>query len=123
MPCSDWGREPDPDVLAERSAKVQEQKQRLDRMTRMLCGICRRVQHGVDEATEAALIESDLELAAWWREHQEIDRQRLVEEARGAAQLKARIIQEEKDAAERAKALRMLTPRQRKLLGLKEEVA
>lgn len=94
MPCSDGGPNYE---------EVVEKQRRLDKVTRMLCGICRRVnKSGYD-----TLISNDAELTAWWSDHQAEDRKREA----------AAIVEREKRRAVQT-ALSKLTPKERKLLRL-----
>jgi hypothetical protein len=95
MPCSDGGPVYHDDP---------ETKQRLDKVTRLLCGLCQSLKNqGLDDD-----IYTTPELGDWWDNHQEQDRVRLECERKE---------KEEKEA--KLKALAKLSPRERRLLGLK----
>ena len=80
-----------------------ETMKRLDKVTRLLCGLCKTLtQSGLSKH-----IEADRELFKWWFDHQEVDRRR--KEA------------EEKEAEKNRKlrvALDKLTDEEKKLLGI-----
>ena len=68
MPCrSDY-----PDIDYE----AQNRKRELDKVTRLLCGLCKNV-----ESQGGNVGDFDSELAVWWKEHQEADRKREAKEA------------------------------------------
>jgi hypothetical protein len=76
---------------------------KLDKLTRMLCDALTKL-----ERTSVQLVRTlSLETQEWWAEHKEADRARIAEEERlkGITQAKAH-------------ALKKLTPKERKLLGL-----
>lgn len=79
------------------------QKETADGWVAKLCKACTRL------AGEGALTEYSLELQTWWRDHQRADARRVKEEARA-----------ELDATVRRRALKKLTPGERKALGLKD---
>lgn len=94
MPCSDGGPSYYDDT---------ETKKRLDKVTRLLCGLCRRLT----DRSRKFHITDDAELAKWWDNHQEQDRVRFVRKRK-----------ERKEKEAKLKALTKLTPRERQLLGL-----
>lgn len=94
MPCSDGGTYCSEDT---------ETKNRLDKVTRLLCGLCERAEC----EARGTLISNDEELAQWWAKHQEEDLRREEQERKE---------REEKEA--KRKALAKLSPRERRLLGL-----
>jgi len=57
--------------------------------------------------TPAQISSRSLELQTWWRDHQEHDKARLQRE-----------MKDKKDAKSRRAALKKLSPRERKLLGV-----
>jgi hypothetical protein len=99
MPCrSDYPDEPT--VLKTTHDDVREQ---LDTVTRLLCGLCRRVkQEGKDE-----LIVNDHELGRWWVKHEAWDKKREKEELALAAA-----------KAKKQTALNKLSAEEKKILGL-----
>lgn len=98
MPCLDPGGD---------AHYAHEVQQRLNKVTRLLCGLCNAL-------TEARLddefIAENQELAAWWAEHQQADAARLARELR----------EQEKQDLRRA-ALAKLTEEERLALNLREE--
>ena len=96
MPCSDGGPS---------YQENPETKDRLDKVTRLLCGLCRRLTN----RGRAFHITDDAELAKWWAAHQEEDRRREERERK-----------EREEAAAKRKALAKLSPRERRLLGIRE---
>ena len=101
MPChdaysyfGDAGRESD---------ALNEVRQRLDHITRLICSLCERLEgSGFNH-----LIYADPQLLAWWDKHQECDRRRKAEE-----------LAEEKRQQAKQRALAKLTPEERRLLNL-----
>lgn len=98
MPCRDGG----PTDYEE----TVEKQRRLDKVTRMLCGLCRRV----NKSGRDTLITYDAELTAWWADHQAEDRKREAEEAAERAKERAR-----------QAVLAKLSPRDRKILGVDKQ--
>lgn len=106
MPCRDyeppWGRgHPDYD--------------RLHKLTRMLCGLCGRVEKLIEDSTGKPVtgsslveaLEKDNELYEWWKEHQEKDRKREADKAEAKRQ---------KEIARKARA--KLSDEELEVLGL-----
>lgn len=91
MPCSDGGPSGVDLVYIER-AELNGIKNRLNSVTAMLCDLLQ---------SHPRLVKAGTELADWWAEHQEADRQRKEAEAKILAEAKARA--KEKQAAEEAK--------------------
>lgn len=89
MPCRDEGR------------YDNDTKDRLDKVTRMLCRLCSLVP--------PCLL--DVETGIWWEAHQRTDTERA---AREAAQERLRLLREEADSDIR----RRLTEHERKILGM-----
>lgn len=66
MPCQYYGP-------GEEHAEYSRQ---LDKLTRMLCSLVKKVEAHNENAQLMDIIRLGNELGAWWREHQESDRQR-----------------------------------------------
>lgn len=99
MPCSDY----------ETNTRVEyrenpEIKYRLDKVTRLLCGLCRKLE---GHELFKHILKDNKELNTWWIEHQEQDRK----EAIRLAEIKRKKILKKN-------ALAKLTPEERKLLNL-----
>lgn len=108
MPCTDGG------VSYTHYADNPETKKRLDRVTRLLCGLCKRIEaqgHGGDD-----LITVDQELVEWWENHKILDAKK--EQARLNKLREAK--QKEQDEKERQKLIANLTIRERQLLNIKD---
>jgi uncharacterized Zn finger protein len=75
----------------------------INRLTSMLCGICRRAT----DARLTGLIVADPDLSKWWAEHVDADRRRELAERSAAATAKLREV-----------ALAKLSLDERKALGL-----
>ena len=98
MPCrDDWDSA---DQLAEYQRKV-------DRLTRMLCGLCKEVDAVQDAELSMELIDRVPNLRKWWKGHQAADRKR---EARERA--------ERERGRKIGIALAKLTDEERELLGI-----
>lgn len=95
------------DPMAE-GEEHERTRRRLHAVTRLLCGLCERIETNPNATVKAArLIDADPKLRAWWEEHQKADRKREKEEAA-----------ERRRAAGRKAALAKLSPAERKLLGV-----
>lgn len=94
MPCSDGGRycSDDPEL-----------REKLDKVTRLLCGLCGRL---IDAGKEG-YIHKNKELSEWWEEHQRID----------AARLRMEAMQKKKEGL-RKLGLSKLTAEERQALGI-----
>jgi len=97
MPCTDGG----PNY-----SDNPETTRRLNKVTRMLCSLCRRI----NKSGRDTLITQDAELTAWWSDHQEMDRKR--EAAQRAERAKRQ---------ERRAVLAKLSPKDKRILGLDKE--
>lgn len=96
MPCRD-----DRDDCRQDYSDLQT---KLDKVTRLLCGVCR----ATEKAGGGKLIAANKELNTWWKQHQEADRRREAAE------------QAERDQqAKRQAALDKLSPEERKLLNIR----
>lgn len=94
MPCRDGG----PPIEV-------EYKERLDKVTRLLCELC-----GTLEASGANTKKLfTRELSAWWEVHKKADRARELQERA-----------ERTRKATRRKALKKLTPAERRALGIRD---
>jgi hypothetical protein len=67
----------------------------------MVSTLCSRLQ-------KVNIKKYSLEMQMWWRDHQEADKKRLQDE-----------LKEKRDAKARTRAIAKLSPRERKLLGIK----
>lgn len=94
MPCSDGG---------------SGYFERVEALTRMLCGICTRVETNTDPLKADFIINYDPVLKRWWANHKEVDAKRRASEL-------AEI--EKQELIRKAKA--KLTRDEQKLLGLKD---
>jgi hypothetical protein len=95
MPCrSDYG-----DAHNDSGLKTE-----LDKVTRLLCGVCRDYERNYGLPVSAL---GDVELGRWWEEHKAADAKRVAREKAA----------EEKEQKKR-QALSKLTPEEKKLLGL-----
>ena len=98
MPCRDGGP-----PLGESHSELQQAK--IDKLTRMLCTLCKRLE----DHEEGNHIYDSHELDVWWAEHKEQDR-----------------IREQRESQERAEerfkkeAVAKLSPEERKVLGLEK---
>lgn len=106
MPCNDGGPPSYYDAY-------EDQRRRSDKLARMLCGLCGRIDALVAEGNIismddiAHLINKDEKLAEWWVKHQEQDAKRLAAEK--AKKRKQRV---------RRDALKKLTAEEIEALGL-----
>ena len=78
-------------------------RQRLDHVTKLLCGLCGRIE----DSGDMRHIQADPHLGVWWQAHKVADAKRKAEEQKKA-----------KEDATRKAALAKLTPAERKLLRL-----
>lgn len=101
MPCSDGGCD---------NNHVTELGQRLDKVTRLLCGLCKVINEAGKVGINEAVFEWMPELDAWWKNHQTEDRIRLERER-----------EERKEKQDTERALAKLSPRERRLLGIKKK--
>lgn len=60
MPCQDHQGE----------AENEQMRERVDKLTRMLCGLCQRAEQ---RDPKLGLLREDPELAQWWEEHKQAD--------------------------------------------------
>lgn len=90
MPCTDGGV-PYPDYT----------QQRLDKATRLLCELCDQLENGNFTGFSG-------EMSEWWRKHQKADAKRKAAEALEQQRIKMR-----------ERALNKLTPKERRLLGVR----
>lgn len=83
-----------------------ETRRRLDKVTRLLCGLCRKItKRGF--MTRIEFIDDNEELKIWWEEHQEADLRRIEREN----------LQKQKEKRKK-EALAKLNLEDRKILGL-----
>ncbi len=101
MPCRDYN-----EGFSYESPKTQE---KLDKVTRLLCGLCRKIEKSKNIQVKALLYSTsaDEELGEWWKEHQEQDRKRLKAEQ-----------EQERKKNLKKNALLKLTTEERKVLGI-----
>lgn len=131
MPCHD-DRDSYESRCGEQSKEIKELEQRNDKLARMLCGLCSRIEalceankveadYGSDRPIREALsmlIPDGMELKHWWIEHKKFDAKRRKEEhARGIAKIQAYRAELVKKARIKA-ALDKLTPEEKELLGI-----
>lgn len=110
MPCRDGG----PDINDVRIpldldivARNKRQQEKIDNLTRMLCGLCGVLDLEVDKNgrikfdsdytnTQLSINMNNITgLAKWWKEHQQFDKQRLAKAKQSAL---AKLTDEEKEA-------------------------
>lgn len=96
MPCQDYRTN---DVVYIKNPVDKELKKRLDKVTRLLCYLCGKVENigPISRLNAAKLIKDNDELNAWWQDHKEQDRKAREEELRK---------QRERDKQEVAKQLK-----------------
>lgn len=100
MPCrSDY-----PDDSSSYSSGVRDE---LDNVTALLCSTLTSLQF-INTAALSELLRQSPALAKWWGDHQAADRKREAEE---------KLKRKEKDDIQ--KAIKKLSPRERKLLGIR----
>lgn len=102
MPCNDGGY---PSFM--HAEDVREFNKKIDKLTRMLCGLCKAVDRVQDAELNMELIDSVKGLRQWWNKHQAIDRKREASE------------KAERERMRKVKAaLKKLTPEELELLGI-----
>lgn len=95
MPCSDSDRYP---------TDAQRMKEKVDKLTRMLCGVMKEVERCAKVRLAVRMKNLDGELLDWWEEHKSVDAERIEREEaqRRLQQVRKRALQklsdEEKDA-------------------------
>jgi hypothetical protein len=98
MPCRDY----DPSPIEYREGS--ETKKKLDKVTALLCGLCRKLE-GYELFTH--ILNNNKELNTWWIDHQEKDRKEAI-----------RLAKIKREKILKKNALAKLTPDERKLLNL-----
>jgi hypothetical protein len=73
MPCTDGGDDYKFEAQDEELERLQE---RCDKLARMLCRLCKRIERGYPHDSFGALIATDRELRTWWASHKKLDRKR-----------------------------------------------
>ena len=107
MPCSDGGRDYGRVELRD-NPKVKE---RLDRATRILCGLLKQMTH------EEIILQSD-ETQVWWAKHQVEDHKREVAEIKAEVKRKAAAAKKREKTKQRKAGLAKLSSKEREALGL-----
>ena len=98
MPCRDnWGTAED----------FAEYQRKIDKLTRMLCGLCKVVEDFTDGDDDVMVIDKVKNLRKWWNAHQAADRKR-----------EARQKVEKEKRRKISIALSKLTDEERELLGI-----
>jgi len=118
MPCRDY--ETDSERGARAAVQRVELKNKLDQVTKMLCGLCRRIESKVEKQrsrdTEAgdraayafeSLIIHDEELQEWWAEHVRRDEEQEAYELESEYKRLLEEDDEYKDLSRKAKKRRM----------------
>ena len=88
MPCSYYLPGEEAQIARDQHRKVREE---LDRVTRLLCAVMTEFGEP-DTYRDLALAEDIPELGQWWKEHQEMDRQRETAERLRKAQDRAQAL-------------------------------
>jgi hypothetical protein len=113
MPCRDYQDEPG--SVRTEYVDNPETRKRLDNVTALLCGLCSKLK---GQELFNHILANDKKLAAWWKDHQEMDRRRIAaERAAEEKKRKAREAKKKKEALAK-KALSKLSLEEREALGL-----
>lgn len=105
MPCR-YDESPEEIAACKKSANenlVKPYRDKLDKVTRLLCAVMTLNESSLASAWTVAAMTEHKELQAWWKEHQIVDTRRIINE---------------EVATIRAKAMKKLTPKEKKALGL-----
>lgn len=108
MPCNDGGGYRDSPVEYRDNPEV---KKRLDRATRLLCGLCKVMSH--DEMTHQTS-----ELQVWWAKHQVEDNKRAAAEVKAERKKKVAAAKKREKTKQRKAGLAKLSNKERQALGL-----
>lgn len=102
MPCNDGVG---PEYVDSYQRRIDQR--RIDKLTRMLCSVCKEIDDLFDAEEGKTFIKGIKGLSEWWEEHKQIDAQRLETEREQKRLRKLR-----------KTALAKLTTEERQLLGL-----
>ncbi len=79
MPCQSYFEE-DADLVQAKRERAQ-MKEEVDQVTRYLCATMRYIEQRMPAPAKSELFGQTPGLAEWWRHHQELDEQRITQEA------------------------------------------